>query len=156
MNSLARIHELFKEIDKLASAETAQAFMSPANGASVALIEQALQSSLPRELHALLAWHDGQEWNTALRPSDNRRLMSALEIVETIGFFLDPNEEFLEPWGRFWVPFLTNDSGDYIVIEPDSGELLHYWHDSESRRVAYPSFLVWLEGLAAELKAADE
>jgi cell wall assembly regulator SMI1 len=60
----------------------------------------------------------------------------------------------MEPGGRYWLPFLTNDSGDYVVIDASpqgSGELISYWHDWEDRSVEHKSMADWAAGLIEEL-----
>lgn len=111
--------------------------------------------ALPSELETLLKWHNGQEWNSLLSKEDNRRLMTASEIINAWQFFNDPMSDFMEPWSTSWVPILTNDSGDYIVYETEgknAGKLLAYWHDWENRSVQNESVLVWAQGLLKEYK----
>ncbi|MDO7896833.1 SMI1/KNR4 family protein [Pseudomonas citrulli] len=149
-----RLHELLALIDQRVTPEVATTLRPPAAHADITRIEQILGAPLPSSLSQLLLWHDGQAWNAPLRESDNRRLLAASEIVEALEFFLDPDEEFLEPWGRYWVPFLTNDSGDYVVIDASptgSGELLEYWHDWENRDVLHHSLVEWVVGFVEEL-----
>lgn len=149
-----RIHELLTLVDLGVAPQVAATFRPPATHADITRIEQTLGAPLPPSLAQLLLWHDGQEWNAPLRDSDNRRLLAAHEIVEVMTFFLDPEEEFLEPWGRYWVPFLTNDSGDYVVVDASptgSGELIAYWHDWENRDVEHSSLLEWVAEWVQEI-----
>ena len=122
----------------------------PVAPCDLAELEAAFAGEVPAEVSALLTWHDGQEWNSPLSPDDNRRLLSCREIVETLSFFADPNEDYLRPWKQSWIPLLTNDSGDYVVIETTgeaAGSLLTYWHDDESRRQVESSLMQWVQGL---------
>ncbi|MCQ2999933.1 SMI1/KNR4 family protein [Pseudomonas syringae] len=146
--------ECLATIEKLLPPDSLATLRPPASETSIQQIEQLLGAPLPLGLRQLLLWHDGQEWNAELRESDNRRLLAASEIMDALKFFLDPEEEFCEPWERYWVPFLTNDSGDYVVVDASpsgTGELIHYWHDWDDRSIAYPSLNEWAQGLKEEL-----
>jgi cell wall assembly regulator SMI1 len=148
------ITRLLAAIDQCLPPQVLTTLRPAASTESIAQIEQLLGVALPDGVRQLLAWHDGQEWNAALRDSDNRRLLSAGEIIEALKFFHDPEEEFLEPWGRYWLPFLTNDSGDYVVVDASpagSGELIAYWHDWDDRSVEHKSMAAWAQGLIEEL-----
>lgn len=152
--TLHDITRLLAVIDTRLPAPVVATLRPPASAESIAQIEHLLGAALPSGLHQLLRWHDGQEWNAALRESDNRRLLSVGEIVDALKFFLDPEEEFLEPWGRYWLPFLTNDSGDYVVVDASpegKAEVIAYWHDWEDRSVEYSSMVEWAAGLIDEL-----
>jgi len=64
----------------------------------------------------------------------------------------------MEPWSPSWLPVLTNDSGDFVVYEtagPSRGKLLHYWHDDQSRSVAYLSLQEWAEELLCEHEQSE-
>lgn len=108
---------------------------------------------LPADLQALLAWHDGQSWNAPLSTKNNRRLLSAGEIRSELAYFSDPRSDVMAPWSASWLPVLTNDAGDFVVLEtvgPQAGFLRLYWHDDPSRSVAHPSLLKWAEALLGE------
>ncbi|MEY4563013.1 MAG: hypothetical protein RLZZ618_2290 [Pseudomonadota bacterium] len=114
--------------------------------------------ALPADVKLLLQWHDGQEWNSTLSPDNNRRLLSAEEIAERIGFFSDPSEDFLKPWNPSWVPLLTNDSGDYLVYETageNEGKLIQYWHDDLRRLIQHQDLTFWANELRCELLASQ-
>lgn len=146
--------DLLMEIDRQAPAAVAATFRPPADDAAIARIEQRLGHPMPQNLRQLLQWHDGQAWNSLLRESDNRRLLSVDEILETLSFFLDGKEDFMGPWEPHWTPVLTNDAGDYVVIDtPPTGDgaLLAYWHDDENGGPEYPSLDAWAVGLVDEL-----
>lgn len=107
---------------------------------------------LPADVCVLFSWHDGQPWNSPLSRKDNRRLLSVSEIGRECSFFADPTSDFMEPWSPLWLPVLTNDLGDFVVYEtagPSRGKLLHYWHDDQSRSVAYLSLQEWGRGTAS-------
>jgi cell wall assembly regulator SMI1 len=147
--------ELLGAIDELSPSKVAATFQPPVDDQLIFRIEQLLGISMPDNLRKLLKWHNGQDWNAPLREGDNRRLLSAGEIIETLAFFQSPDEDFLGPWGRFWIPFLTNDAGDYVVVDASPGcneKLINYWHDWEDRSIAYQSLSEWAAGLIYEFK----
>lgn len=115
--------------------------------------------ALPEELVLLWTWHNGQRWNAQLSKYNNRRLLSAAEIVEQHEFFNDPMSEFMEPWRRSWLPILTNDSGDYVVYETEgelAGQLFFYWHDDSARKLAYRSLEDWLQELLEDYEPWED
>lgn len=146
--------ELLTEIEQLLEPEIVTTLCPPASERDFLPLEQKLGAPLPMCLRQLLLWHDGQGWNSPLRESDNRRLLTVSEISDALDFFLDPEEDFCQPWGRYWVPFLTNDSGDYVVVDASpmsTGALIAYWHDWDNRPVVDESLPQWAAGLKEEL-----
>lgn len=156
----ASLHALLAKLGEVLPASVCATLRPPAPAADLAELGRALPTGVefPVDLLALLTWHDGQKWNSSLSKKNNRRLLSSTEILREYSFFADPTSDFQEPWSASWLPVLTNDAGDFIVYETQGelrGHLVHYWHDEESRTVAYKSLLQWAEELLLEYTRTD-
>ncbi|MDH3346900.1 MAG: SMI1/KNR4 family protein [Desulfobulbaceae bacterium] len=109
-------------------------------------INSRLGQNLPVELENWFRWHNGQQECISLVKNENRYLLTINEALKAWQFFLDPSNEFLEPFEPFWFPIMTNGSSDYLVYVMDgsaSGNLIEYWHDETCRDVRYNSLADW-------------
>lgn len=151
---------ILAELEEVLPADVRATLRPPARPSDLAALAASIPEAgqLPADLRALLTWHDGQSWNSPLSRKNNCRLLSASEVVNECLFFADPMSDFVEPWNASWLPVLTNDSGDFVVYETadlSKGKLLRYWHDNQSRSVAYSSLLQWATGLLREYEQSD-
>jgi cell wall assembly regulator SMI1 len=152
--------QMLTALNRVLPAEVKATLRPPAAPQDLAALGSFSQASwaVPGDLLTLLQWHDGQEWNAQLSKKDNRRLLSIPEIIDQLSFFADPGSDFMAPWANSWIPILTNDSGDFLVLETageQQGALLHYWHDEPSRSVKFRSLSEWAERLLQEYARTD-
>ena len=104
--------------------------------------------TVPNEVLVWFRWHNGQSRDSGLS-FDDGRLLSIDESLAAWDFFLDSNNEFLEPYEESWLPIQSNDHSDYLVYDLRTGHLISYWHDDERRNVEYQS----LEELSLRLES---
>ena len=96
-------------------------------------------AGLPELQRLLLAWHNGQRADFAGCFEENWFLMSAAEIrAADVG-------------ARGWTPFLDDDAGNYLCIDPVGAVRLYSLDDAEPAVVA-PSFIHWLRDFADHLE----
>ncbi len=145
------IVSLFKDIDKEAMRVIPMlSLFKPASDKEISHLKREVESQLdqgfPIELETWFHWHNGQQGNVPLFHNDNRYLLTIDEALRAWQFILDPSNEFLEPFERFWFPIMGNGSGDYLVYVMsgrDTGRLVGYWHDDIDREIEYESLLDW-------------
>jgi cell wall assembly regulator SMI1 len=124
---------------------------------------------LPAPFIALLRWHDGSKEDEYGGFQFNRQLMSGegvLAAMDVMNELVDDGE-FEQPywWRKRWLPFLDNGGGDHVCIDFEGcfggkpGQVIEFWHDDDTRTVAYPSVEAWLSCFVEALEAgmfADE
>lgn len=130
----------------------------------IAYAEKIMGLNFPKSFKELLRIHNGQsdEFTGVI---GNYYLLSLKEIIETwetMKELLENNEfedfEEVNPvgpvkkefwWNPYWIPFVTNGSGDNICIDldPDKegtiGQIITFWHDWEKRKVISNSLEEW-------------
>ena len=138
------LNQILKEIDELrpefgfsdpATTEDLDYFSNKVNEIAGIL--------LPEPLAIWFGWHNGQSTTDSLLPEENWNLLNIEESLQAWNYFLDPHNEFLEPYERDWLPLLSNGSSDYLVYDLKTGSLILYWHDDPERSIEYASLSEW-------------
>ena len=149
------IDESIKRLDTWLKTNRPEYYAGLGPGATKAQIqacEEQLGRTFPDSLKAFYAWKNGDSGPGAFQY--NRYLMTLKDIVTTCQT-LDPmiGGDFEEKnwWSAKWIPFLANGGGDHICVDTEgtftanAGQIIHFWHDWESRNIAYPTLDMWLQ-----------
>ncbi|QDT78549.1 SMI1 / KNR4 family protein [Gimesia maris] len=130
-------------------------FAAPASNEQIQhLADEVIKKSsriLPDDLRTLFLWHNGQAVAQSLSSNDDRRLLSIRESLKEWNYFLNSNNEFLEPFKPNWLPILTNGRSDYLVYDLDSGNLIAYWHDEIDRDIEFLSLIEWAKYIELDI-----
>jgi cell wall assembly regulator SMI1 len=116
-------------------------------GASSADLD-ALQSTLgrpvPEDLRTWLAWHDGQDPEVFGALEEDWHPMSAGEIARVKK---DLDAESHNGWHKEWIPFLDDDNGNFLVLDPTqaSTPVRECWRGKAEHAVLAPSLAAWVE-----------
>jgi cell wall assembly regulator SMI1 len=127
-------------------------------GASVAeldTLQSELKLPLPVGLRTLLAWHNGQSDEYPGRFEENWRLMNTKAIAEAKNGL--ETESVPGKWQAGWIPFLDDDSGDYLFLDTTRPEIpvRGYWQGSPEQPVIASSLTEWLEGFVDAVERGD-
>jgi len=163
---LARVWLPLRELLVVTAPEALEALHPPALALDVAEAERRLGAPLPDDLLAFFALHDGQD--------DSRgpfawRLMGVAEALERKAVrdalphqdLTGEGDARVAPlyWHPRWWPLLENGAGDLVCLDlapvPGGrcGQVIECFLDGPKREVLAPSFLAWLEGYAADVRA---
>ncbi len=110
-----------------------------------------VKTVLPKDLETLLQWHNGNKENTYFGDLYSYRFLSIREIEKEWSFYLDENNEFLEPYKKEWVPLLSNGSSDYMVYEIGTGKIIDYYHDDPDRN-SIENLDLWSQQMITDLE----
>src|SRR5262249_15574195 len=137
---LARLDKWFKAH----RSRYAAALAPGATPAELDTLKLALGRPVPSDLQTLLGWHNGQGEDFARAFEQSWRLMSTKQIAEAKRQ-LDA-EAGGDGWQTAWVPFLEDDSGDYVCLDTSQhGEPVHeFWMGRTDHPVVAPSLAAWL------------
>lgn len=147
-------------------------FRPPANPDAIAHFEALSGLSIPDSLRQLLLHMDG-ETRTSAGMIGNWRLMSIAEIQAAWGYLTQITKkgvfEDLHPkpspyiqrtwWHPGWIPFTTNDAGDYFCLdtappEPQrAGQVILFLSERPERFLIAPSLDAWLDQINGDLAA---
>jgi hypothetical protein len=142
-----------RAIDEALDPTIARSLNKPARTADVNAIAKAVfAGTLPADLRAWFAWHDGQGRIASLDPDNNFTAMAAKPALATWRFLHDPDEDCLHPTPT-WFPLFENGGGDHLMYETAGkhrGALFTYWHDDEAwpRKPKYRSLVDWATRVA--------
>jgi cell wall assembly regulator SMI1 len=144
----------------------------PASREAVSDAEQRLGWTLPADVRASFAIHDGQgaaaPWGfpgwrmlplalAVARFEDLRTLQDQGAFANTVVRARGPLKAVW--WSPGWIPLFSNGSGDNLCVDVDPpdggrvGQVLEYWGRVEQRSVIAPSLTEWLGKYAADLDA---
>ncbi len=93
----------------------ARALLPGATAEQVDAAQQQLGRAFPEEVRELLSWHNGQDPDVIGTFEGPFFLMSADQIAEVVA---DLEAQPPEGWHKGWLPFLDDDSDDYLVLDP--------------------------------------
>ena len=107
-------------------------------------LQNTLGVPLPDDLRELLAWHNGQDDESAGCFEGHWYLMSTHEI-ESAWRELTGSAE--RGWRREWVPFLEDDSGNYAFLDTShpGGSVREFWERNPEQPTVAPSLAAWLQ-----------
>jgi len=128
-----------------------QALRPGATTAECDALTSALGRPLPEELRALLMWHNGQNPDVPGAFEQNWMLMSTDEIAEAKK---ELDEHPHEGWHSHFLPFLSDDNGDYLCLDASSPDcpVLECWRGRADHPVVAPSLSAWLEAFVTALE----
>ncbi len=147
-------------------------FNPPANAQAVSHFALISGLHLPVELQKLLEITDGESRKSA-GMIGNWRLMPINEIQAAWGLLKILSEKgayneltpqpspYLQPcwWCHSWIPFVSNEAGDYICLDCDPpeherlGQVLLYLHDQPERPLIAANLFAWLDRITRDLEA---
>jgi cell wall assembly regulator SMI1 len=130
------------------------ALLPGASAADLDGLSRALGAPLPDELRTWLTWHNGQDPDVVGAFEESWNLMSAGQIA-------DAKKELdgaaHEGWDKAWIPFLDDDGGDYLVLDPTQpgAAVRECWQGRAEHGVVAPSLAAWVEGFLRALERGD-
>ena len=130
-----------------------EALQPGATSAELDAAQSRLGVALPADLRALLGWHNGQGADFAGHFENNWDLMS-LEEIEAARKELT---EGPDGWQPAWIPFLDDDSGDYVFVDASQPEapVREFWQGKSERPVVAPSLAAWLAQFVAAVERGE-
>jgi cell wall assembly regulator SMI1 len=107
-------------------------------------LQTALGAPLPADLRTWLSWHNGQSAEVFGALEESWHPMSTTEIADAKR---DLDAEGHPGWRRTWIPFLDDDNGDYLCLDPDEPgvPVRECWRGKAEHAVAAPSLAAWVE-----------
>ncbi len=134
-----------------------------ADAQAIVKLERAVGAVLPEGFKAFLAWRNGQPGSCWSALVGNRAFMPISEIVSSrrdLNEMLDAGQfERAHWWSTKWVPFLSANEVDLLVIDLEGtftgkkGQVLEFWHDETWRTIVHASFDDWLRTFVEALEA---
>jgi cell wall assembly regulator SMI1 len=117
-------------------------------------LQKALGRSLPEELRTWLTWHNGQNPDVMGALQENWLPMSANEIAEAKR---ELDAEGHAGWERSWIPFLDDDKGDYLCLDPGTGgtQVRECWRGRPEHAVVAGSLAEWVRQFLAGIEQGE-
>ena len=125
-----------------------------ATSEQLASLQNTLGVPLPDDLRELLAWHNGQDDESAGAFEGHWYLMSTHEI-ESAWRELTGNAE--RGWRREWVPFLEDDRGNYVFLDAShpGGSVRESWERNPEQPTVAPSLAAWLQDFVGAVERGE-
>jgi cell wall assembly regulator SMI1 len=116
-----------------------------------------LGTPLPIELRQLLSWHNGVGEDFSGAFQENWNLMSAAQIAEAKRELDTQAREGHGGWQPTWIPFLEDDEGDYLCLDPSrAGTPVREYRPGRSElTITAPSLVEWLSDLVSAVEAGQ-
>jgi cell wall assembly regulator SMI1 len=132
----------------------ADALNPPATEADFVALRGRLNAALPGDLRQLLAWHNGQNEGFAGAFVENWLLMSAAEIGAAKNDLDTQAGGGQSGWQPAWVPFLDDDAGNYLLLDPTLPGVPVRTYQSTSSEVPTiaPSLTAWMRDFVAAVE----
>jgi cell wall assembly regulator SMI1 len=123
-----------------------------ASAANLEALQAAVGAPVPDELKTILTWHNGQSTDFAGKFEGDWALMSAGQIADAKRE-LDGGEAVQSGWQAAWIPFLGDDSDDYVCLDTSQpgNPVRAFWQGKTEHGVVAPSLAAWLEDFVAAL-----
>jgi cell wall assembly regulator SMI1 len=124
----------------------AAALNPPATEADLEALRGSLNAEVPDELRQLLAWHNGQSDDFAGAFEDAWSLMSTGQIAEAKRQLDAQAGQGQTGWQAAWIPFLDDDSGNYLCLDPGQAgvPVREYRSTGPEAPTLAPSLTAWL------------
>jgi cell wall assembly regulator SMI1 len=157
-DSLADIQTLLARLGQWLAKHRTRFFKNLAPGAAAAELD-ALQKSvevpIPDDLRALLAWHNGQGLDFAGHFEQDWDLLSTRQIADAKRQM--DAEAKAAGWQRSWLPFLSDDADDYMVLDTNQAgaPVRAFWQGQTDHAVIAPSLAAWLADFVAALERGE-
>jgi cell wall assembly regulator SMI1 len=125
-----------------------------ATPAELEALQTTLGVQLPEDLRTWLGWHNGQSAEVFGALEENWHPMSTTEIAEAKR---ELDAEGHPGWRRSWIPFLDDDNGDYLCLDPDeaASPVRECWRGKPEHEVAAPSLAAWVEQFLHRLEHGE-
>lgn len=157
-----RVAEIWAEIDKWMEANApavADGLAPPATTDEIAMLEDSLDLSLPKEIEDSLRKHNGEtedevwifvDWS--LLSTSNIAVLWKRELKKPKTSKGRSNDRRIKSntWSKKWIPFAYDGSGGFLIVDMDpgdegnAGQIIRTSHDDENSFVA-TSFGEFLE-----------
>lgn len=126
-----------------------------ATRAELAALRKGLRMPLPRDLRALLAWHNGQKPDSPARFEQDWLLMSGPRIVAAKRD-LDVHADSTG-WSKCWIPVLDNDAADYLCLDTSrpKSPVRAFRLGQGDHAIIAPSLGSWLKKFADEVQKGN-
>jgi cell wall assembly regulator SMI1 len=128
-----------------------EGLLAGASPAELGSLQEALGGTVPDDLRTWLGWHNGQDPEVFGSLAEAWHPMSAAEIAEV--------KEELDAaghpgWQREWIPFLDDDDGSYLVLDPTQPgtPVRECWRGRAEHAVVAPSLAAWVRQLVSGLE----
>jgi cell wall assembly regulator SMI1 len=114
-------------------------------------LQHALGRPVPDELRTWLSWHNGQSDQVFGALEENWHPMSTADITEAKK---ELDAEGHKGWQRGWVPFLDDDSGNYLCLDAGQagGPVRECWRGQAEHAVVAASLADWVQRLVTGLE----
>jgi cell wall assembly regulator SMI1 len=111
---------------------------------------------VPSDLRTLLAWHNGQGTEFGGHFAQDWDLMSASRIAEARRD-LEAGGDAAPGWQKAWIPFLDDDAGDYVCLDPSQPgtPVREFWQGQAEHPVVAPSLAAWLTDFVAAVERGE-
>ncbi len=128
-----------------------QGLLAGASPAELTSLQESLGGKVPDELRTWLGWHNGQDPEVFGSLADDWHPMSAVEIAEAKK---ELDAEGHPGWQREWIPFLDDDNGSYLVLDPTQPgtPVRECWRGRAEHAVVAPSLAAWVGQLVGGLE----
>ena len=174
MNDVTAIWQKLERWIQANAPELHETLQAGASDQKIAQLEQQLGVTLPEDYKTFLQICNGQS-----EESDAGFYDGELLSVKSVKFQWDVWKRLLddnafegiksEPdegvrndwWNPRWIPFTHDGSGNHLCLdlEPSEGgtvgQVITMWHDSEKRKIKFPSFTTWLEMVLNGVEAGE-
>jgi cell wall assembly regulator SMI1 len=122
----------------------------PAKPAAITKLRKLFGGTVPADVRAWFAWHDGQRPTSheGLIPETNWSAMSCAALLETHAFLTGASpDDAMQPWKPTWIPLFLNGGGDHLCLDRETNAIVTYYHDDASRPKAYESFAAVIDAI---------
>ena len=106
---------------------------------------------MPEDLRTWLSWHNGQDPDVFGGLEEDWHPMSAAEIADAKK---ELDSEGHPGWHREWIPFLDDDNGSFLVLDPTQpgSPVRALPRGREKHPVVAPSLAAWVEHFVSGLE----
>lgn len=126
-----------------------------ATAAELVELRNALGQPVPESLRTLLAWHNGQG-DDYVGFFEGHWLLMGTAAIAAANEILDA-DAIKNGWHRDWIPFLDDDGGDYLVLDPSSAgcPVRAFWLGQAEHAVIAPTLQAWLADFVDNLEKGN-
>jgi cell wall assembly regulator SMI1 len=135
----------------------AEALNPPATEDDIVALRGSLNAPVPDELRQLLAWHNGQSADFTGAFVENWLLLSAAEIGAAKSDLDAQIGARQSGWQPAWVPFLDDDGGNYLILDPSlpSVPVRDYQSTNPEAPTLAPSLTAWMREFVTAVEKGD-